>query len=159
VVNSDRGVRLSLAERDGVSELNPLELDIHAPGTLAFRLLRPQWRLALATEVVEPRVNVSFLHAAKASEGMGRPTPYLRYSLFNAGAKVFEVQVPKGVLGLLITGPDIARIEEAAPGAGRYRVELGSKWYDRPYPLTVRYETQFDRAAGRVDLAPVVAQN
>lgn len=60
VVTSARGVRLTVAARNGVSELNPLELGIRQHGTLAFRLLRPSWQLTLATEVVEPRITVDF---------------------------------------------------------------------------------------------------
>jgi len=34
---------------------------------------------------------------------------------------------------------------------------LNRKWFDRPYPLRVRYETRYDRTKGRVTLRPVRA--
>ncbi len=155
VISSDRGVRLSIVHRRGVSELNPLELGIREQGTLAFRLLGPQWQLELATEVVEPRVTVSFVHVAKVTDGLVRHTHYMRYRLYHAGAKVFMLSVPEDALSLLISGPDIARREEIEPG--RWRVELASKVYDRPYLLQLSYETRFDQATGQISLSSVEA--
>lgn|GEM_PF-449659 len=147
VISSDRGVRLLVTGRLGVSELNPLEQGIRKQGTLAFKLLKPDWELILQTEVLKPRINVEFLHVAKVTEGLVRHTHYLRYKLHNAGAKVFEFAVPEEAISPQITGPDIARREEVE--AGRWRVELAHKWFDRPYPLKITYETRFDRGAGR----------
>ncbi len=154
-VSAARGIRLSEAERKGVSGINPLEFGRRKQGVLIYKLLKPEWQLLLKTEVVEPRVNVSFLHVAKVTEGLIRHTHYLRYRLYNAGAKVFEVDVPKAAIGLLITGSEIAHSSEISPG--RWRVELTRKKFDQPYLLTVRYETRFDRSAGEVKLAPVKA--
>ncbi len=155
VVSSARGVRLNVVERDGVSEL-PAEHDRAQQTTaLVYRLLRPDWRLVVATEVIQPLVDVEFLHAADVSEGMVRHTNVLRYELHNAGLKVFEVQVPDGVLGLVFEGQQIARRQRVGPG--RHRIELSGKWFDRPYFLTIRYETQYDRADGRIEMQPVRA--
>ena len=164
IVAADRGVRMTIAQRDGISELNPVELGIREQGTLAFKLLKPDWALTLATEVIEPRVTVEFLHVAKVTEGLVRHTNHLTYTLQNAGSKVFEFQVPKGAEGIVITGPDIARRDEIEKGSGRYRVELNRKWYDRPYPLTVSYDTKYqlpaesENAAGAIVLDPVRAE-
>jgi len=158
IISSDRGVRLSVASRSGVSELNPVELGFRKKGILAFKILKPDWNLILNTEVIRPRINVDFLHVAKVSEGLVRNTHYLRYRLFNAGVKVFEVEVPQGVLGLLVTGPDIAHWEDVqTDGQRRVRIELARKWFDRPYPLTISYESQFDMSDGRVMVEPVKA--
>ncbi len=156
IVAADRGVRMTIAGRDGVSELNPLELGIREAGTLAFRLLKQDWSLALATEVIEPRVTVEFLHVVKVSEGLVRHTNHLMYSLANAGSKVFEFQIPRGAEGVIITGPDIARRDEIEKGGGRYRVELNRKWYDRPYPLSVSYDTKYTLAAGEVNASGMI---
>ena len=156
-ISSDRSVRLAVVQRDGLSEVDPLEAGIREPGTLLFRLLRPQWLLRLQTEVLEPRINVDFLHVARVSEGLVRHTHYLRYHLYNAGAKVFELHVPSAALGVQFNGPDIARVQELDAAAGRWRVELSNKWYESVYPLTVQYETRFDRVAGQMELGPVKA--
>ncbi len=159
IISADRGVRLTVVERQGVSELNPTDLGIREQGTLAFSLLRPAWSLALNTEVIEPRITVESLHVATVSEGLVRHTHNLRYNLRHAGIKQLEITIEPDALGLLITGPNIARREEIEPGGGRWRIELTGKWYDRPYPLTVRYETRFDRNDQRVELLPVIAND
>lgn len=158
VVSSDRGVRLSVTRREGASEFNLLERGVRTPGAIGLRLLRPDWEVALATEVLEPRVTAEYLHVASVSEGLVRHTHYLLYRLHNGGSKEFEVRVPAGVMGLVMSGPDIARREEVEPGSGRWRIELSRRWFDRPYPLTLRYETSYDRSLGRVTLSPPSAQ-
>jgi hypothetical protein len=67
VVGSEQGVRLSVASRQGVSEVNPAELGQPGTGLLAFRLLRPDWKLELQTELVRPRITVDSLHVAKVT--------------------------------------------------------------------------------------------
>jgi hypothetical protein len=162
VVSLDRGVRLSVAQRDGVGEVSAeaseLNKDQEARRAIAFRLLRADWQLSLRAQVVQPRINIDFLHVAKISEGLVRHTHYQRYRLYNAGTKVFEVQLPQDALGVLITGPSIVRRRELTPGAGLWQIELAGKWYDKPYPLTIRYDTQFDRQAGTAKLLPASPQ-
>ncbi|HUW35086.1 MAG TPA: hypothetical protein VM223_26035, partial [Planctomycetota bacterium] len=169
VISSDRGVRMSVAARNGVSELNTLELGIRNQDSLAFKLLKSDWDLTVQTEVIKPRINVDFLHVARVTEGLVRHTHYLMYRLYNAGSKEFQFEVPKDAVGLVVTGPDIARREQVGadgvrPGQAqgpaptvRWRVELAHKWFDRPYPLRIEYETQFDRSAGEVKLLPAKA--
>jgi len=151
-ISSTRNVRLSIKERKGVSEFNAIELGIRQAGTLAFNLLRPEWTLTLKTEIVQPRINVNFLHVARVNDGLVRHTNYLRYKFYNAGRKVFNVRVPAGVLGLEITGSEIAHIEEVKPGSGIWQVELARKQFERPYLLKLRYDTQFERNVGEVVL-------
>jgi hypothetical protein len=154
-VSAARGIRLSEAERKGASSVNPLDLGRREPGVLIYNLLKPDWELVLRPEVVEPRVNVDFLHVARVTEGLVRHTHYLRYRLHNAGVKVFDVDVPKEAIGLLVSGSEIAHSREISPG--HWRVELVQKKFDQPYLLTVRYETRFDRTAGELKLAAASA--
>jgi hypothetical protein len=153
VVGSEKGVRLSVASRQGLSEVNPAELGQSGQDLLAFRLLRPDWQLDLQTELVEPRVTVQSLHVAKVTDGLVRHNHYLRYHLFHAGIKAFELSLPAEAAGVAISGPGIARKEQL--GQGNWRVELADKVYDRPYLLRVTYETQYDQATGEVPLAPI----
>lgn len=156
-LSTDRGIRLTVkpGDREGVSEIDPSELGVRDEQILAFKLLKPDWRLVLKAELVEPRVNVEFLHVARVSEGMVRHRHHLLYRLHNAGSKFFEIAVPGNALGLQVTGPNIARLEEAEEGSGIWRIELAAKVFDRPFPLTVAYETKFDHAAGELNLRPV----
>jgi hypothetical protein len=153
VVGSEQGVRLSVASRQGVSEVNPAELGYKGQGLLAFRLLRPDWQLQLQIELVQPRVTVQALHVAKVTEGLVRHNHYLRYRLFQAGTKVFEFSLPSEAAGVTITGPGIARREHL--GEGDWRVELADKVYNRPFLLRVTYETQYNQANGKAKLSPV----
>lgn len=153
VVGSEQGVRLSVASRQGVSEVNPAELGQPGQGLLAFRLLRPDWQLCLQTELIQPRVTVQTLHVAKVTDGLVRHDHYLRYRLFHAGTKAFVLSLPSEATGVTITGPGIARRENL--GGGDWRVELGDKVYDRPYLLRVTYETQYNLIDGKVSLAPI----
>ena len=142
-----------MAERQGVSEVNPAEIGYSNQSLLAFRLLRPDWQLQLQTELVQPRVTVQALHVAKVTEGLVRHHHYLRYRLFQAGTKAFEFTLPSEATGVTITGPGIARREHL--GQGNWRVELADKVYNQPFLLRITYETQYDQADGRVQLSPV----
>ncbi|MGB2806161.1 MAG: hypothetical protein WBC22_00345 [Sedimentisphaerales bacterium] len=153
VVGSEQGVRLSVASRQGVSEVNPAELGYPNQSLLAFRLLRPDWQLQLQTELVQPRVTVQALHLAKVTEGLVRHHHYLLYRLFQAGTKAFEFSLPSDAAGVTITGQGIARREQLEQG--NWRVELADKVYNRPFLLRVTYETQYDQADGKIQLSPV----
>ncbi len=160
VVTSERGVRLSVLDRPGTSELNPLEVGIRSPGVLVFKLLRPDWRLALATEIIQPRITNEFLHVARVSEGQVRHHVYLRYRIQNAGTKQLQLQLPEQAIGVTLSGAQIARRQ--ALGQGRWLVELARKWFeetDGPYRLSVTYETRFDRTDGQVPIESVRADD
>lgn len=156
IVTSERGVSLTVESRSGLSELNPQDMGVQRGGALAYKLLRPDWSLTLRTEVIDPLITADFLHVADVSEGVIDHAHYIRYRLQNAGAKFFDVTLPDGAVGVQILGPKIARREKIDDNS--YRVELTGKWFDRPYPLTVKYETRFDRAGGKVLIAPAIAE-
>jgi hypothetical protein len=160
-VSSAHGIRLTVlpGEREGVSELDPSQTGIRNERMLVFKLLKPDWKLGLSAEVIEPRINLEYLHVARISEGMVRHQHYLRYRVHNAGEKIFTIRVPEEALGLQISGPNIARMEEVAGGSGEWRIELADKVLSRAFPLTVSYETKFDSSAGEVSLSPVEALN
>lgn len=157
VVSATQGVRLSVDERDGISEVNPLELGIRAPGVVAANQLRPDWSLRLGVEQVEPRITADTLHVAAVADGVVRHTVYLRYTLQHAGSKHFRVRVPDDAVGVRLVGPEIARRSPVADQPGLWEVELSSKWYNRPYPLAVQYDTAYTADAASVQIHPVTA--
>jgi hypothetical protein len=157
VVSAERGVRLSVLERDGVSESETTQPGFREQGALAFRVLRQPWTLRLRTEVMSPRINVEALHVAEVTEGLVRHRQYLRFRLQNAGARSFEIEVPPAALGLVISGPEIARRQLLDQATGRWRIELGQKWFDQPYSLGLSYETRFSQEEGTLQIAPVKA--
>ncbi|MFO7820958.1 MAG: MerC domain-containing protein [Lentisphaeria bacterium] len=159
VISSERGVRLAAAgaKRRGVSEIDPAEMGIRDRNALAYKLLKPDWDLSLETEVIEPRINVDFLHVARVSEGRIQHNHTLRYRFFNAGTKYFTIRAPSEAIGLQIRGPAIARIKNLDAAENLWQVELSKKWFDRPYNLNVSYETQYDRTAGKVVIPHIQA--
>ena len=153
VIGSEQGVRVSVASRQGVSEVNPAELGQTGQGLLAFQFLRPDWQLQLQTELIQARVTVQSLHVAKVTDGLVRHQHSLRYRLYHAGAKAFALTLPPEAVGVTITGPGIARREQSGPG--QWRVELADKVYDQPYLMRVTYETRYNSADGNVPLVPI----
>jgi len=153
VIGSEQGVRVSVASRQGVSEVNPAELGQTGQGLLAFQFLRPDWQLQLQTELIQARVTVQSLHVAKVTDGLVRHQHSVRYRLYHAGAKAFALALPPDAVGATITGPGIARREQSGPG--QWRVELADKIYDQPYLMRVTYETRYNSADGNVPLVPV----
>ena len=157
LVGAEQGVRLSVAGRQGVSEVNPRELGYEGSDALAFRLLRPDWALDLKTEQIQPRITVASLHHVKVTDGLVHHQHLLRYQLLHAGAKTFVLTLPPDALGVTLTGPGIARREQLDPNS--WRVELAQKVYDRPYLLTVSYDTSYSHDTNLVHLAPVLCQD
>jgi len=164
-VLSERGIRLLVDEREGVSDVEDpeAELGVRLPPTptppLAFKILRRDWRYVLKTERVDTRMEVNFLHLAEVSEGLVKHTVHINYRLFNVGTKVFELKVPSGISGLQILGSNIAR-SEPAEGRDRWRVELARKVVieenqSGKYSLQVRYESRYDMNTGKIDLEAV----
>jgi len=157
VIGSEQGVRLTVTGRQGVSEVNPVELGHNDQGLLAFQFLRPDWQLDLQTELIQARIQVQGLHVARVTDGLVRHQHFLRYQLLHAGTKAFGLVLPPAATGVTLAGPGIARREQTGPG--QWRVELADKVYDRPYLMTVTYETRYDPADGNVPLVPVLCQD
>lgn len=155
ILRAERGVRLTVSDRQGVTEVNALELGVREPGALAFKLLKPNASILLQAEVIEPLVNVDMLHVARISEGMVQHQHYLRYRLFHAGVKALTLRLPADALGVTLVGPDIARRQQVEPGL--WRIELAKKWFDAPYPLQISYQGRFDRERGEVTIQPIEA--
>ncbi len=157
LVGAEQGVRLSVDTRQGVSEVNPRELGYDGSDALAFRLLRPDWVLGLKTEQIQPRITVASLHHVKVTDGLVHHQHFLRYQLLHAGAKTFTLTLPRDAMGVTLTGPGLARRELVDPNT--WRVELAQKVYDRPYLLTVTYDTSYSRDTSLVRLAPALCQD
>jgi len=91
LVGAEQGVRLSVASRQGLSEVNPRELGYEGTEAVAFRLLRSDWVLDLKTEQIQPRITVATLHHVKVTDGLVHHQHFLRYQLLHAGTKAFTV--------------------------------------------------------------------
>jgi len=156
VVSGERGLRFSTLLREGVSEVNPADLGIKAPGYLAFRLLRPSWGVTLEMEVRAPVVKAEVLQHVDLSQGMIRGQGAIRYRIDNAGVKVFDVQAPRPGVALTFHGKDIAQVQEMDKERGVWRVVLRNKVSGR-YALDVSYQEQFGADAGTARIRPLQA--
>ncbi len=154
VVSSERGVRLTTLQREGVSEVNPRELDLRQPGVLAFSLLRPDWSLVLKTDVLSPVLKPDVLHRVDVTEGLLKGRVYIRYRIENAGCKVFTLQAPQADLPLSIAGADIAKVQAADPARGLWRVTLHNK-VEQTYALQASYQAPFELGAREAVVKPV----
>lgn len=151
VVVPERGLQLRVAERAALSEVNPREVGVDAEGALAFRVLGGDWDLQLEVERTRSLVRVEALHLARVAAAAVRHELRLRYALEHAGAKRLLLELPPGAFGLAVEGPEIARWDRRGDTV---EVELARKWFDRTYPLTLRFETRIGDD-GAVAIAPV----
>ncbi len=141
-VTVERGIRITPALRDGVSEINPREMGIRQEGSLAYRLLRPDWSIHLHSEVLEPQVKTEVLQRIALSEGMLKVRCYVQYEIEHAGVKTFLLQPPRPDIALVVSGRNIARVRRINEEEGLWEVELHGKVEDR-YGMEVAYQVPF----------------
>lgn len=154
LVTAEPGMRFSTADRIGVSEVNPRDLGVETTGTLAYRLLRPDWSLVLGTDLMEPVVKAEVLHMVDVSQGMLQGTAWIRYTIEHAGVKSFRLRAPTPDVALHVLGRDIAQVRPVADEPGVWRIDLRNK-ADRAYALEVRFQQPFDATAGEVSVQPL----
>lgn len=140
VLSGERGVRFTAVKREGVTELNPRELGIEQPGYLAFRLLRPDWEVALRTEALEPVVKAEVVQRVDLSEGMAVGRAFVQYGIEHAGVKLFRVQAPVPGAALTVSGRNVARVQPADKAKGIWEIELANK-VEKEYRLEVSWQT------------------
>jgi hypothetical protein len=85
MVAPEQGMRLQVATRDGVTQLDPQKSGIRQKGVLAFRILQSPWNLALDIEQVDPWIQVTSLQHATVSEAQVKVTANLQYQIETPG--------------------------------------------------------------------------
>lgn len=152
----ERGIRITPLVRDGVSELNPRELGIRQDGSLAYKLLRPDWSVGLRSEIMEPQVKAEILQRVAVSEGMLKVRSHVQYDIAHAGVKTFRLQPPRPDIALTVSGRDIARVRKVDDAQGIWEVELHGKVEDR-YGIEVAYQMPFDHDNAELVVQPLQA--
>ncbi len=104
----EQGMRLQVATRDGVTQLDPQKSGIRQKGVLAFRLLQAQWALALDIEQVDAWVQVTSLQHVTVSEAQVKVAANLQYQIENTGLKALRVRVPTNAEGVRFRGEQVA---------------------------------------------------
>jgi hypothetical protein len=153
-LSGERGLRFVTVERDGVSEINPRDIGIPQPGYLAFRLLRPDWRVGLRTEVLEPVIRVETVQRFDVSEGLVSLQARLRLAIERTGIKILRLKSPRPGVALSVSGRNIARVQEVNAEEGIWEIELHNK-VEGEYALEVSGQMPYDLAQGRAPLGGV----
>jgi hypothetical protein len=108
VVVPEQGMRLQVAGRDGVTQLDPQKAGIRQKGVLAFRLLQAQWALALDIERVDAWVQVTSLQHLIVNEALVKVAANLQYQIENTGLKALRVRVPTNAESVRFRGDQVA---------------------------------------------------
>ncbi len=156
VVSGERGVRLMVKRQTGVEMKKASEVGIRQAGVLVFDLHRPDWRIVLSAETLEPVVRPTILHHVAIAEGMLQYRAYLDYAIENAGVKTFLLRSPVPEASLAVTGRGIARAHPVPGEPGLWQVDLHDRVEDR-FAMRATFQAPFDRAARRVTISPLRA--
>lgn len=108
VIVPEQGMRLQVAARDGVTQLDPQKSDIRQKGVLAFRLLTSDWNIALDLEQVDPWVQVASLQHVLVGEAQLKVTANLQYQIENTGLKSLRVSLPANAQSVQFRGEQVA---------------------------------------------------
>lgn len=108
VIVPEQGMRLQVGARDGVTQLDPQKSGIRQKGVLAFRLLQPQWALALEIEQVDAWVQVTSLQHVTVSEAQVKVAANLQYQIENTGLKALRVRIPTNAESVRFRGEQVA---------------------------------------------------
>lgn len=90
----DRGIQLRPLSRQHVSQEAGEESKSGRPGSLAFRLLQGDWKLALAIEKLEPWVTARLLQDLTLRDGQMRGRIALRLKVENAAIRSTHIRLP-----------------------------------------------------------------
>ena len=104
----EQGMRLQVATRDGLTQLDPQRSGIRQKGVLAFRVLQTPWSLALDIERVDPWIQVTSLQHATVNEAQVKVVANLQYQIENTGLKAFRVFLPTNAASVRFQGEQVS---------------------------------------------------
>ena len=160
LVVPEQGMRLQVAARDGVTQLDPQKSGIRQKGVLAFRVLQAPANLALDIEQVDPWIQVTSLQHAIVTEAQVKVAANLQYLVENTGLKVLHVFVPTNAEGVRFRGEQVADFLAVAGtetnGLQEWEVKLHRRVIGT-YLLQVNYQTPLGNRAAQTILQGVQA--
>ena len=109
VIVPEQGMRLQVADRNSLTQLDPQKAGIRQRGVLAFRLLQGDWNLTLDIEQVDAWVQVTSLQHFNVSEAQVKVSANLQYEIENTGLKSLQVYLPTNACKPLVTPPSTWR--------------------------------------------------
>ncbi len=149
VIVPEQGMRLQVATRDGVTQLDPQKSGIRQKGVLAFRLLQPQWSLALDVEQVDAWVQVTTLQHIIVSEAQIKIAANLQYQIENTGLKTIRLRVPTNAGSVRFRGDQVSDFLPVGPvqdGLQTWEVKLHRRIIGK-YLLQANWQTSLPEAA------------
>ena len=111
-------MRLQVATREGVTQLDPQKSGIRQKGVLAFRLLQTPWNLALDIEQVDPWIQVTSLQHATINEAQIKVAANLQYQIENTGLKELRVFLPTNCESVRFQGDQVLCLLHHRAGLG-----------------------------------------
>jgi hypothetical protein len=160
LVVPEQGMRLQVATRDGVTQLDPQKSGVRQKGVLAFRILETPWKLALDIEQVDPWIQVTSLQHATVNEAQVKVAANLQYQIENTGLKSFRVFIPTNAEGVVFRGDQLAdflAVDGAVTnGLQAWEIKLHRRVIGQ-YLLQVNYQTHMADQSGETILRGVLA--
>lgn len=104
MVVPEQGMRLHVANREGLTQLDPKKAGIAQRGVMVFRLRHAEWQLSFDIEKVDPWVQVIALQDVSVREGQLKVNSWLEYKIENAGVKSLSVLMPAGADAVQFVG-------------------------------------------------------
>ncbi len=160
VVVPEQGMRLQVAARDGVTQLDPQKSGIKQKGVLAFRVLQTPWNLAMDVEQVDAWVQVTSLQHAVVGEAQVKVTANLQYEIENTGLKSFTVALPVGAENVRFSGENVSDfllVKDAVnAGLQTWEVKLGRRVIGQ-YLLQATYQTAVAAQSSATSVTGVLA--
>lgn len=160
VIVPEQGMRFQVGARDGVTQLDPEKAGIRQKGVLAFRLLQPQWSLALGVEQVDAWVQVTGLQHVTVSEAQLKVLANLQYQIENTGLKSLRVRVPTNAESVRFRGDQVADFLPVAGsmtnGTQLWEVKLHRRIIGKQL-LQVTWQTPLTGAATNASVRGVIA--
>jgi hypothetical protein len=160
LVVPEQGMRLQVASRDGVTQLDPQKSGVRQKGVLGFRVLETPWKLALDIEQVDAWIQVTSLQHATVNEAQVKVTANLQYQIENTGLKSFRIFVPTNAEGVTFHGDQLADFSAVdgtvTNGLQAWEIKLHRRVIGQ-YLLQVDYQTPVTEQSGGTVLRGVLA--
>ena len=160
LVAPEQGMRLQVATRDGVTQLDPQQAGIAQKGVLAFRILETPWKLDLDIEQVDPWIQVTSLQHATVNEAQVKVAANLQYQIENTGLKTFHVLLTTNAEGVVFHGDQVADFlpltGAVTNGLQTWEIKLHRRVIGQ-YLLQVNYSTPMADQSGETLLRGVLA--
>ncbi len=150
LVVPEQGLRLQVANSEGLTQLDPQKSGIKQKGVLAFRVLQTPRSLSLNIEKVDAWIQVTSLQHVALGEAQTKIAANLQYQIENTGVKTFQAWIPTNAASVLFQGEQVADFLPVAGsvtnGLQLWEVKLHRRVIGN-YLLQVKWQTSLPEKA------------